>query len=63
MCDKIYDNLDGRETDDPSELLETLMEALREAENLGWHHCPPGTLEGDHYDRLCRRLEWMTKGA
>ena len=46
-------NLDGRETDDPSELvLDLLMEALRQAEEQGWHHCPRGTREGDHYDAL-----------
>ena len=40
----------------PEGHLDYLMEALRSAEELGWHHCPPGTLEGDHYDRIVERL-------
>ena len=53
--------------DSPSlQVLEGLLEAIREAEELGWHHCPPGTQEGDHYDRLVVRLRWqemMRSGA
>ena len=46
--------------DSPSlRLLSSLMEALREAEELGWHHCPPGTPEGDHYDRIVVRIKWQ----
>ena len=60
MADKAC-NLERRETDDPSELL---MEALREAEARGWHHCPRGTPEGDHYDALVEALcKRETKGA
>ena len=40
-------------------VLQQLQEAIREAENQGWHHCPPGSLEGDHYDRLVVRLRWQ----
>ena len=50
--------------DDPSEQteddpLEELMEALREAEDSGWHHCARGTIEGDHYDRLVHLVAQM----
>ena len=51
----------------PEGHLDYLMEALRVAEELGWHHSPPGTLEGDHYDRLVARMimeaTWKSKGA
>ena len=36
-----------------------LMEAIRHGEMLGWHHSPPGTMEGDHYDRLVTQLRWQ----
>ena len=56
--------MERRETDGPSkwDSGEYLMEALRQAEELGWHHCPSGTLEGDHYDRLVEMLRlWYLK--
>ena len=34
------------------DLLDKAQGLLLEAEELGFHHCPPGTPEGDHYDRL-----------
>ena len=48
-----FGSLGRRETDAPSSIvLEMLMEAMRQAEEQGWHHCPRGTREGDHYDAL-----------
>ena len=32
--------------------LDDLREAIRQAENLDFHHAAAGTLEGDHYARL-----------
>ena len=42
------------------DLLQRAQDMLYEAEQLEWHHCPPGTIEGDHYSKLealCRALE------
>ena len=38
-------------------MLEELRTAIAEAENLGWHHQPNGTLERDHYDLLVDKEE------
>ena len=59
-----HDTLGRRETDDPSFYGEMLMESLRQAEESGWHHCPRGTREGDHYDELVKALrKWNLRGA
>ena len=36
-------------------LREELREATMELENLGFHHCEPGTIEYEHYQRIV----WM----
>ena len=59
----MHDRLDRRETDDPSIYGDILMESLRQAEEAGWHHCPRGSLEGDHYDRLVEAMTRWTIGA
>ena len=59
-----HDRLGGRDTDGPSLYEEILMESLRQAEEAGWHHCPRGTREGDHYDRLVEAMkQWNQRGA
>jgi len=35
-----------------SALQESLIRALAETENAGWHHEPPGSLWFEHYVRL-----------
>ena len=38
-------------------LLNELVEAIRECENVEWHHMPPTLVEWQHYNRLC---QWAT---
>ena len=42
---------------------EVLLEAIRELEDLGFHHSPEGTVEGDHYTRLIKGLEVLNAQA
>ena len=37
-------------------LQDELAEALREAEDQGWHHAPASQFEAKHYNRL---LTWL----
>ncbi len=45
------------ELTDRSNRIDCLAEAIREAENLGFHHCPIGTVEGDHYTALIEAVD------
>ena len=46
---------------DYAELAEQIHEAMREAENLSFHHSPPESPEGLHYARLIAMGERIDK--
>ena len=43
------------------DLADQIHEAMREAENLSFHHCPPESPEGLHYARLIAMGERIDK--
>ncbi len=54
---------DGENGAERLSLLDHLRDMIAEAENAGMHHCPIGTVEREHYDRLIDQEAVLARNA